>query len=378
MTLIADYRPGSFLLTSPQRSLLASGTQAVVTERDPDELAAKVTKQLVDSDAPVAVGALPFDSAAAPHVVLPETARWAGPVPGGAVVPLDMPPVEVEPVPAPAAYERSVAAAVSALRAGELSKVVLARTLQLTMDEAADLVPLLANLAADNATGYTYAVDLPAVGGRRTLVGATPEMLLSRTGSTVLANPIAGSLARSADPAADRQAGETLLASVKDHDEHRVVVESVAEALRPFCRTLTVPDRPSLVATSAVWHLSTQITGELIDPGISALRLACALHPTPAVCGTPPELARRTIAALEPFDRGFYAGAIGWCDADGDGQWVVGIRCAELFEPVAGRPTMTLYSGAGIMPASQPALELAETSAKFQTLLRAMGLRFAT
>lgn len=378
MTLIADYRPGSFLLTSPQRSLLASGTQAVITERDPDELAAKVTKQLVDSDAPVAVGALPFDSAAAPHVVLPETARWAGPVPAGAVVPLDLPPVEIEPVPAPAAYERSVAAAVSALRAGELSKVVLARSLHLTMAEAVDLVPLLANLAADNATGYTYAVDLPATGGRRTLVGATPEMLLSRTGSTVLANPIAGSLARSADPAADRQAGETLLASVKDHDEHRVVVESVVEALRPFCRTLTVPDRPSLVGTSAVWHLSTQITGELLDPGITALRLACALHPTPAVCGTPPQLARQTIGALEPFDRGFYAGAIGWCDADGDGQWVVGIRCAELLEPVTGRPTMTLYSGAGIMPASQPALELAETSAKFQTLLRAMGLRFAT
>jgi isochorismate synthase len=378
VTLIADYRPGSFLLTSPQRSLLASGTQAVVTERDPDELAAKVTKQLVDSDAPVAVGALPFDSAAAPHVVLPETARWAGPVPGGAVVPLVMPSVEVEPIPAPAAYERSVAAAVSALRAGELSKVVLARSLHLTMDETVDLVPLLANLAADNAAGFTYAVDLPADGGRRTLVGATPEMLLSRTGSTVLANPLAGSLARCADPAADRRAGETLLASVKDHDEHRVVVESVAEALRPFCRTLTVPDRPSLVGTSAVWHLSTQITGELIDQDISALRLACALHPTPAVCGTPPEQARRTIAALEPFDRGFYAGAIGWCDADGDGEWVVGIRCAELFEPVTGRPSMTLYSGAGIMPASQPALELAETSAKFQTLLRAMGLRFAT
>lgn len=378
MTLIADYRPGSFLLTSPQRSLLASGTQAVVTERDPDELAAKVTKQLVDSDAPVAVGALPFDSAAAPHVVLPETARWAGPVPGGAVVPLAMPSVEVEPVPAPAVYERSVAAAVSALRAGELSKVVLARALHLTMDEAVDLVPLLANLAADNATGYTYAVDLPAAGGRRTLVGATPEMLLSRTGTIVLANPIAGSLARSADPTADRQAGETLMASVKDHDEHRVVVESVAEALRPFCRSLTVPERPSLVGTSAVWHLSTQITGELIDQDISALRLACALHPTPAVCGTPPELARQTIAALEPFDRGFYAGAIGWCDAGGDGKWVVGIRCAELFEPVTGRPTMTLYSGAGIMPASHPALERAETSAKFQTLLRAMGLHFAT
>jgi isochorismate synthase len=135
-----------------------------------------------------------------------------------------------------------------------------------------------------------------------------------------------------------------------------------------------VPDEPELVRTTAVWHLSTRVTGELRDPGVSALRLASALHPTPAVCGAPAKQARATIEALEPFDRGFYAGAIGWCDAEGDGQWVVGIRCAELTEPVTGPSTMTLYSGAGIMPASVPELEVTETSAKFQTLLRAMGL----
>jgi isochorismate synthase len=375
--VIEDYRPGSFLLTSPERALLATGERQVVTERDPDELAKRVTKLLVDSDVPVAVGALPFDPETAPHVVLPDAVQWSGPLsayprrPVGAAA-------EVEAVPSRAGYARAVASAVDALKAGELRKVVLARALRLTMAAPVEVGTLLANLVSDNLAGFTYAVDLPAVTGRRTLVGATPEMLLSRTGITVTANPLAGSIPRDPDPVRDRANGEALLASAKDRDEHRVVVEAVAEALRPYCRALDVPAEPSLISTTAVWHRSPRVTGELRDPGISSLRLASALHPTPAVCGTPVSGARATITALEPFDRGFYAGAIGWCDADGDGQWVVGIRCAELFEPVTGRPSMTLYSGAGIMPASQPVLELAETSAKFQTLLRAMGLRFAT
>jgi isochorismate synthase len=371
--VIEDYRPGSFLLTSPERALLATGERQVVTERDPDELAKRVTKLLVDSDVPVAVGALPFDPDTAPHMVLPDAVRWSGPLPAYPRRPVGA-AAKVEPVPSRAGYARAVASAVDALKAGELRKVVLARALRLTMAAPVDVGTLLANLVSDNVAGFTYAVDLPAVTGRRTLVGATPEMLLSRTGTTVTANPLAGSIPRDQDPVRDRANGEALLASAKDRDEHRVVVEAVADALRPFCRTLDVPAEPSLISTTAVWHLSTHVTGELRDPGVSSLRLASALHPTPAVCGTPVSDARATITALEPFDRGFYAGAIGWCDADGDGQWVVGIRCGELVEPVAGPPTMTLYSGAGIMPASVPELEVTETSAKFQTLLRAMGL----
>lgn len=368
--LIENYRPGSFLLTSPRRSLLATGAQAVVAERDPDELAARVTKLLVDSTAPLAVGALPFDRDAAPHLVLPRTARWAGPVAPGRGTAASAPVVAgatVVPVPAGEDYELAVTSALRRLRAGELDKVVLARTLRLHLPDPVEVRALLANLARDNATGYTYAVDLP---GGRTLVGATPEMLLTRTGLTVEANPLAGSIPRHPDPVRDRLAAEELLASAKDQDEHQVVVAAVVDALRPYCRSLSVPARPSLVSTSAVWHLSTTITGELADPEVTSLRLASALHPTPAVCGTPFEAARATIGELEPFDRGFYAGAIGWCDAGGDGQWVVGIRCAELAEQ-----TMTLYAGAGIMPASRPHLELAETSAKFATLLRAMGMR---
>ncbi|MFL6121012.1 isochorismate synthase [Actinophytocola sp.] len=376
--VIEDYRPGSFLLTSPQRALLATGERQVVTEPDPDELANRVTKLLVDADVPVAVGALPFDtgpdSTATPHIVLPDAVRLSGPLPAHPRRPVGV-AVGVEPVPSRAGYARAVACAVDELTAGDLRKVVLARSLRLTMDGPVDVRTLLGNLVSDNAAGFTYAVDLPAATGRRTLVGATPEMLVSRTGTTVVANPLAGSIPRDPDPERDHANGQALLASVKDHDEHRVVVEAVADALAPFCRTLDVPARPELVSTTAVWHLSTRVTGELRDPGVSSLRLASALHPTPAVCGAPTARARATISALEPFDRGYYAGAIGWCDADGDGQWVVGIRCAELTEPVTGPPTVTLYSGAGIMPASVPELEVTETSAKFQTLLRAMGLR---
>jgi isochorismate synthase len=369
--LVNDYRPGSFFLATPQRALLACGVADIIAERDPDELSTLVTKLLAESGAPLAVGALPFDPVHSPHVVLPTSARWAGPVrsaPGARDAAASG--CAVDPVPAPEEYERCVARAVAALNAGPLRKVVLARTLRLTLDSPVDVRALLANLMRDNQHGYTYAVDLPPVGGRpRTLLGASPELLVRRRGPVVTANPIAGTLARSPDPEQDRRNAAALRASAKDRDEHLVVVEAVVEALRPFCRRLTVAPEPSLVGTPAVWHLSTQVSGELIDPGVSALRLACALHPTPAVCGTPADLARRTIAELEPFDRGFYAGAVGWCDATGDGQWAVAIRCAEVCDS-----SLRLFSGAGIMPASQPHLELAETSAKFQTLLRAMGL----
>lgn len=368
MALLQHYQPGSFFLATPARSLLATGAADVVSERDPDELSTLVTKLLADSEVSVAVGALPFDPAGSPHVVLPESVRWAGASRSG-VQPYgatQSPARVVEPRPAPEEYERCVARAVSRLSGGELRKVVLARTLRVTLEEPVDVRGLLANLLHDNTHGYTYGVDLPS---GSTLVGASPELLLSRSGPVVVANPLAGTLPRDPDPDVDRRNAAALLASAKDQDEHVVVVEAVVEALRPFCRRLDVAATPSLVSTPAVWHLSTRVTGELIDSGISALRLAAALHPTPAVCGTPPDRARSTIAELEPFDRGFYAGAVGWCDANGDGQWAVAIRCAEVTDA-----SLCLYSGAGIMPASQPHLELAETSAKFRTLLQAMGL----
>jgi isochorismate synthase len=174
---------------------------------------------------------------------------------------------------------------------------------------------------------------------------------------------------RSADPEADRANGEALLASSKDQEEHAVVVEYVVEALRPFCRKLDVPTAPELVSTPAIWHLRTAITGELVDRDVTALDLAAALHPTPAICGTPTAAARDLVQELEPFDRGYYAGTVGWVDASGDGEWAVAVRCAEITSS-----TMRLYAGGGIVPASDAQAEFDETVAKLRTLLGAMGL----
>ncbi|MGW5054840.1 isochorismate synthase [Actinokineospora sp. NPDC004072] len=308
---------------------------------------------------------MPFLPGVASHVVIPESATKAGPAQAPPGAKRAGVPVARRAVPAEREYEAAVAAAVRALREGdELRKVVLARTMELDFAAPVDLPALLPGLVRANPRGYTFAAELPTT----TLVGATPELLLSRSGRTVTANPLAGTLPRGADPVADRANAQALLASAKNLDEHRVVVDAVVETMRPFCTSVAV-EGPDLVETPTVWHLSTRVTGVLADPDVSALRLAAALHPTPAICGTPTATALDTIDALEPFDRGFYSGVVGWCDADGDGEWVVAIRCAE----VAGA-RMRLFAGAGIMPASDPAAELAETSAKFGTLLGAFGI----
>jgi isochorismate synthase len=199
------------------------------------------------------------------------------------------------------------------------------------------------------------------------LLGATPEVLVQRRGKIVMSTPLAGTAPRSADAAADRDAAERLRASAKDAVEHRIVVEAVADTLAPLCTALTVDQRPSLRGTATVWHLATGIRGLLRAPEPSALDLAAALHPTPAVCGTPRDVALRTIGEIESVARSLYAGFVGWMDGDGDGEWAVSLRCLE----VRGE-TARLFAGAGIVEASDPAAELAETDLKFRTLLEAI------
>jgi isochorismate synthase len=363
--LTDEYRPGSFFFATPDRTLLASDPRQVLSEKDTDALSAQVTDALSEHGG-VAVGALPYDDTGEAHVMLPGTVSWSGPPRPGPQEAF-LPGHRVTPEPSPAEYEHQVSRALALLRGGELGKVVLARTLLLSLDAPVDLRRMLRNLTAMNTHGYTFAAPLPTPGV--TLVSASPELLVRRTGKTFMSRPLAGSRPRGKDPVQDRANAQALLASKKDHDEHRPVVEAEVEALRPFCRRLDVPSAPSLVSTPSMWHLCTRITGELIDPSVTALTLAAALHPTPAVCGSPTRAARDAIAQIESFDRGFYTGAVGWVDTNGDGEWAVAIRSAEVTDQ-----SLRLYAGAGIVGASDPAAELAETSAKFQTLLRGMGL----
>ncbi|MDV6014333.1 isochorismate synthase [Haloechinothrix sp. LS1_15] len=380
VALLDEYRRGDFFLSTAERTVLARGAGVVVEGHDPAELDRELDRVLADAPGSMAVGVLPFDadSAATPARLTVPQRLWTSEPAHEAVrqraaraVPA---PATVTPVPEPERHRAAVRRALDELHgdgshADPLRKVVLARALDITFDIGIDPAVLLYNLVREHSTGFTFAADLP--GERavpRTLVGSSPELLVRRRGDRVIAHPHAGSAPRTGDPETDERHAAALLASAKDHAEHAMVIEAVVDALRPLCRNLDVPAAPALEATPTMWHLGTAITGELRED-VSALRLAAALHPTPAVCGTPTAAARELVRELEPFDRAYYAGAIGWVDAAGDGEWVVSIRCAE----VASR-TLRLYAGGGIVAASEPEAELAETTAKFRTLLRAMGL----
>ncbi|GAA3010717.1 isochorismate synthase DhbC [Kitasatospora albolonga] len=375
-SLLAAYRPGpdQAFLAGPHSTLLARGALRHVTDPARAAEALEEARRTVGGT-PLLVGAIPFAPGRPARLFVPAEVHRGGPA---AEDPAFLLPARRAaaasgrdwtqlPVPAGPLYAEAVAEAVRRMRAGTgPSKVVLARTLELTAPGGADLPAMLARLIHRDPGGHTFAV--PA-GGAATLVGASPELLVSRRGRTVVSNPLAGSAARSADLAEDIRRAAALLDSPKDLAEHAFVTDAIRRVLEPYCEELTVPQRPTLVRTAAMWHLSTTITATLRDPSVSALELALALHPTPAICGTPTDRARELIAELEPFDRGLYTGAVGWGDADGDGEWVVTLRCAE-----AEGDGLRLYAGAGVVEASDPEAELAETTAKFGTFLHAVGL----
>lgn len=373
--LLAAYRGADpFFFATAEHTLLAQGCYAEVPPADNlADLGLRVDEQLQAARRnghpnPVVVGAIPFDSRKPACLTIPRQVISAGPLGGrggeGARRPGSY---LVQPVPQPQDYAEAVGEAVRQIKAGKLSKVVLARTLALAGEEPVDVQGLLGRLARHNAHGYTFAVRLP--GSRPgTLLGASPELLISRRGLQVRSNPLAGSAARAADAAEDARRGQALLASTKDLHEHQIVADAVAAGLRPHCRTLAVPAGPSLIHTATMWHLSSDIRGELADAGIGTLRLAAGLHPTPAVCGHPSAAAFDLIGRLDAFDRGFYTGLVGWCDADGNGEWVVTLRCAEVQDN-----RMRLFAGAGIVADSDPQGEVAETEAKFKTMLNALG-----
>ena len=274
--------------------------------------------------------------------------------------------MQLRPVPAPDAYCLAVAEATRRIRAGELRKVVLARTIEVAAGRRLDPAQLLWRLRAVDPDCYAFA--FPTGNQRpRILVGASPELLISRRGVEVRSEPLAGSAPRSGDPDEDHANGEGLLASAKDREEHAIVVEAIEETLAPLCEELERDPEPVLLATANVWHLATRFRGTLREPAPDALSLAIALHPTPAVCGTPREVANGLIRELEPFDRDGYAGPVGWVDAEGDGEFALALRCAELRDDEA-----RLFAGAGIVADSDPALELDETERKFRALLDAL------
>ncbi|MEE3850343.1 isochorismate synthase [Gordonia sp. LSe1-13] len=359
----------TFLHSRPDHHLVAEGTTGQFT--DPSA----AVEALRSRTAHAVVGALPFDLREPAALMAPRSLRhhdgpWRGA--SGAEVPAAGITSEI---PASDEHHRRVAHAIAALAdpTNPLDKVVLARALRLCTESALTPWQLAARLGQGDGTGNLFVTDLSAAGARfagHHLVGASPEVLLRKQGSTVTCHPLAGSAPRSPDPTTDSARARGLAGSTKDRHEHRIVVEGLRTALEPLCGTVEVADEPSMVSTPTMWHLGTPIRGTVADPGITALELAVAVHPTAAVCGTPTGAARDLILATEG-SRGFYAGAVGWSDAAGNGEWMVSIRCAELADD--GR-TATAWAGGGVVAQSRPDDELHETTAKFRTILAAFGI----
>ncbi len=256
-----------------------------------------------------------------------------------------------------ATWDATVAAALGAIDDGTLRKVVIAREVQVDADTPFEVAVVLARLLATQPGCYVY-----ADGG---FVGASPELLVERNGSVARSRPMAGTAARRASVDDDDRAVAELLESRKDDVEHALVVEAVRAALAEHCDTIEVSE-PVAERFATVSHLTTTVTGRVVN-GAGALTLALALHPTPAVGGSPRARALRAIDAFEPFDRGQYAGPVGWIDEHGDGEWAVALRCATLDGSHA-----RLLAGAGIVDGSDPDAEWAETQAKLEPMLRAL------
>ncbi len=340
----------------------------------------------VPGSGPVAFGALPFQPTPDADLVVPRVVwaraedgtRWvthidlpealeaadAAPTDGAAPPPSVDPDavpgtVRVAPVRSARWWCDLVAAATAAMReAGDdgLRKVVLAREVVVEADRPFDRSAILARLRAGYPGCFLFHVD--------GFLGASPELLVSRAGDVVRAQPMAGTAPRGGEPAADARLAAGLLASPTYRHEHQITIDMVHETLLPWCSYLDYEAEPSVVGVANVQHLATLVEGRLSQPAPSVLELVEALHPTPAVNGWPRALATEWILEHEGFDRGRYAGAVGWVDACGNGSWAVSIRCADVDGTRA-----RVCAGNGIVADSDPATELAETQAKLQALL---------
>jgi isochorismate synthase len=384
LDLLAHAGRDGVLLERGRAGLAGRGVAARVRVADADALLADIRADDevgVPGSGPVAFGALPYRAGPDTEMVIPEVVwgraddgtRWVTTITGpGDPEPDTTPPsrtpgpapsmVRVEPVRPAEWWCELVAKATKAIRDapdGGLSKVVLAREVTVEADVPFDRSVVLARLGRAYPGCFLFHVD--------GFLGASPELLVGRSGDVVRAQPMAGTAPRGGDPATDARLAAGLLASPTYRREHQITIDMVFDTLLPWCSYLDYEPEPSVVGVANVQHLATMVEGRLSQPAPSILELVAALHPTPAVNGWPRDEARAWIEQNEGFDRGRYAGTVGWVDARGNGTFAVSIRCADVDGPVA-----RLVAGNGIVADSDPDTELAETQNKLQALLGAL------
>ena len=380
MSIVSESR---FEFVTGRRSVVATGVAAPVVPRawtgeEVARAADEVMRASIEGheDAPaMIVGAIPFDVRRPGVLYRPvRVVVEQAPSPGAVVAPTGRLDV-IGQSPDPDGYRRIVRKAVTAIRSGAMDKVVLGRCATVEVSHASEVwrpEDVLARLRASNPDAYVFRLDLDGgMGGLfdepGILLGASPELVLSCSDSRIWTLPLAGTIARGTDPASDIRAARALLSSGKDLAEHAHVSRAVVAALGRHVDDIEMPSGPQLVATPVVWHLGAPIEGVLRE-GRSPLELLYDLHPTPAVCGWPSTPARDFITRCEGFDRGLFAGLIGWMDVNGDCEWALVLRAGVLH---ADRATM--FAGAGIVAASDPASELRETATKMMTFTAVLG-----
>ncbi|HHT2830080.1 isochorismate synthase EntC [Klebsiella aerogenes] len=373
--------PQSFFFMSPYRSFSTTGCfsrfsqPAVGGDSLNGEFQQKMAAAFAEARAagirkPVMVGAIPFDTNQPSELYIPErwetfsrtdkqqSARYAAPLKA-------MDVVDRQEIPEQDEFLAMVERAAALTATPEVDKVVLSRLIDITTRDRVDSGALLERLIAQNPASFNFHVPLSDGG---VLLGASPELLLRKEGLHFSSLPLAGSARRQPDDVLDREAGNKLLASGKDRHEHELVTQAMKSVLGPRSSQLSLPESPQLITTPTLWHLATPIEGTALAEE-NAMSLACLLHPTPALSGFPHQVAKRLIAELEPFDRQLFGGIVGWCDDEGNGEWVVTIRCARLHQR-----SLRLFAGAGIVPASSPLGEWRETGVKLTTMLNVFGL----
>ena len=260
-------------------------------------------------------------------------------------------------------WRNQVAAAISAIKADQLEKVVLARDISAQSSTQIDARQLIKRLEIEYPSTWLFLVD--------GLVGATPELLVRLSKSLVTSRVLAGTIRKTGDEDRDLALAASLAKSSKDLEEHEYAVRSVADALAPFCSSTNVPESPFVLHLSNVMHLATDVTGVLNDSAkpTDIFTLISELHPSAAVCGTPTNKAKDLINKLEEMNRGRYAGPVGWIDVHGDGEIAIALRCGQLTDD---KKSIRIFAGCGIVAGSDPEKEYAESQAKLMPMRTAL------
>ncbi|EII2375070.1 isochorismate synthase [Staphylococcus pseudintermedius] len=262
-------------------------------------------------------------------------------------------------IPCESYYKDSVNRAINAIHNGEFKKIVLSRKNVITFEKKLCPYQIYSNLDANNSNGFIYYSEKD----NNYFIGASPELLIRKKDNMIETNPLAGSRPKYDNDDLNELMKSELKNSKKDLLEHSLVVEYIEKKLKPICSQLHVPTCPEIIGSDKMWHLSTKIHGNLKE-SISSLELAQILHPTPAILGDKPEMLMRHLYDYEGYDRGFYSGYVGWMDYNGDGEWVISLRCGET-----ENNKVSVYAGAGIVSDSNAEEEFKETEAKMQTLI---------